>query len=171
MGEVKSTLSKLKLADALNKLAKVKSIGERINSPTILRKSPPGPFDPINHPYDLIPSILICQKLGFDLANIENEIDGMYEVDVLHRHKHNMILSVEDGLLSYFDQNNKNLSYPRLNNVDLKNRFTYPGKNNYVHLKLFGAYMFMLTASKTLFYPDFSDYIGTLEGGFKRDQV
>jgi hypothetical protein len=171
IGEVKSTLSRTQLADALNKLAIVKSIGERIKSPTILRKSPPGPFDPIDHPYDLIPSVLICQKLGFDFGNIENEIDGMYGISVQHRHRHNMILSVDDGLLSYFDHNDKNLPYPRLNKVDLKNRFTYPGSNNYVHLKLFGAYMYMLTTSKTLLYPDFSDYIGAFDGGFKRDQA
>ena len=170
VGEVKSTLSKSEFAKALNKLARIKSLGERIPNPTIIRKSPNGPFDPTNHPYDLIPSILICQKLDFKLSNIENEIDEMYEPNVRHIHKHNMILSIEDGLLSYFDQNNKNIPYPRLNNIDLHNRFTCPDTNDYIHFKLFGSYMFMLTVSKTLLYPEFSAYIGELAGGLYRDQ-
>jgi hypothetical protein len=170
VGEVKSTLSKTEFKKALNKLAAVKSLGERIKTPTILRKSPPGPFDPVNHQYDLVPSILLCQKLDFDLANVENEIDSWYGPDVQHRHKHNMILSVEDGLLSYFDKNDFNLPYSRLRGVDLKHRFTYPGDNKYVHVKLFSSYMFLLTSSKTLFYPEFSDYVGTIVGGSKRDQ-
>jgi hypothetical protein len=170
IGEVKSTLSKQQLADALNKLAKVKSLGERIKAPTIIRKSPPGPFDPANHPYDLVPSILICQKLDFDLSSIENIIDGLYD-NVEHRHKHNMILSVNDGLLCYVDHNSKTLPYPRLKSVDLKHRFSIPAENKYIHFKLFGAYMFMLTSSKTLLYPDFSDYVGNIKGGFSKDQA
>ena len=171
VGEVKSTLPKQQLADALNKLATVKSLGERINTPTIIRKSPSGSFDPLNHPYDLVPSILICQKLDFDLSNIENTIDGLYDSDVKHRHKHNMILSVSDGLFCYVDDNNKTLPYPRLKRVDLKHRFSFPSENEYVHFKLFGAYMFMLTSSKTLLYPDFSDYVGTITGGLTKDQA
>lgn len=171
IGEVKSTLSKQQFADALNKLAVVKALGERITTPAIIRKRPDGPFDPVDHPYDLIPSVLICQKLGFDLSNIENEIDGMYAATVLHRHKHNMVLSIEDGLLSYFDANDVNLPYPRLGKVDLKHRFTYPTENKYVHFKLFGSYMFMLTANKTLLYPEFSNYIGSVDGGLKRNQA
>jgi hypothetical protein len=171
IAEVKSSLSRTQFADALNKLAAVKALGERIKSPAIVRKSPPGPFDPVNHPYDLVPSVLICQKLDFRLDTIENEIDGLYEPAVLHRHKHNMVLSIEDGLLSYLDKNDKTLPYTRLGGVDLRNRFTYPGSNPYVHLKLFGSYMFMLTSNKTLLYPEFSDYLGTLTGGFARSQA
>ena len=170
VGEVKSTLSKPELAAALNKLAKIKSLSEQITNPTIIRKYPSGPFDPTNDPHDLIPSILICQKLDFKLSNIENEIDDMYEADVRYRHKHNMILSIEDGLLSYFDQNDTTIPYPRFNGINLHNRFTYPHINDYIHFKLFGTYMFMLTVSKTLLYPEFSDYIGDFAGGFDRNQ-
>jgi hypothetical protein len=171
IGEVKSTMSKAQLAEALNKLAAIKALGERIANPSIPGRNAAAPFDAINNPYDLIPSVLICQKLDFSLANIENEIDGMYDPSVHHRHKHNMILSIDDGLLSYYDNNSKNLPYPRLGGSDLKNRFTYPDTNPYLHHKLFGAYVFMLTANKTLLYPEFSDYMGGILGGFKRDQA
>ena len=169
VGEVKSTLSRVKFAEALNKLAKIKALGERIANPVIIRESPPRPFDPINHPYDLVPTILICQKLDFDLSGIETWMDSLYEPSVQHRHKHNLILSVEDGLLSYYNPDH-NLPFPRFWKSDLKHRFTWPGTNAYVHFKLFASYLFMLTASKTLLYPEFSDYMGTIEGGFKHDQ-
>lgn len=171
IGEVKSMLSKAAFRDALNKLAEVKALGERVTSPTIIRKRPDGPFDPVNHPYDLVPSILICQKLDFNVDDIVNEIDSLYGPEVVHRHKHNMVLSVEDGLLCYFDKNDKSLPYPRLSNTNLKHRFVSPGDNKYVHFKLFGSYVFMLTANKSLLYPEFSDYLGVLGGGFNRNQA
>ncbi len=172
IGEVKSTLSKADFKDAINKLARNKALSERmISNPTIINKSPPGVYDPINHPYDIIPSFLICQKLDFDISNIEQEIAGFYDNAIEVRHRHNLIISIEDGLLAYFDSNSKTLPYPRLKSVDLKDRFTYPDKNKHVHFKLFSSYMFMTTSSKTLFYPDPSDYMGTITGGFKRDKV
>ena len=170
VGEVKSTLSKQELGIALNKLAKIKALGERIANPASVGKTNPN-FDPKNHPYDLVPSILICQKLGFALDDLSNQIPGFYDATVLHRHKHNMILSLEDGLLSYVDKNGVNLPYPRLANMDLKNRFMRPTPaNKYVHFKLFGSYMFMLTANKTPLYPEVSNYLGDLSGGTNIDQ-
>lgn len=171
VGEVKSTLSQKQLVGALNKLAAIKALSERILHPVVLRKSPPRQFDPENDAYDLVPTVLICQKLQFDLTGIETKLDGFYDTSVKHRHKHNLILSIEDGLLSYYDDTQKNLPYPRLKDVDLKHRFTWPETNAYVHFKLFASYMFMLTSSKTLLYPEFSDYMGTIEGGYKRDQA
>ncbi len=173
IGEVKSTLSRANFITALNKLARNKALSERMVStpPTIIRKSPSGPYDPVNHPYDIIPSFLICQKLNFDLSQIEQEISSFYDDDIELRHRHNMILSIEDGLLAYFDSNDKTLPYARLHRVDLKDRFTYPDKYPYTHLKLFSSYMFMLTTSKTLFYPDPTDYMGSITGGFKRDKT
>lgn len=171
IGEVKSVLSKKQFKEAVNKLAKNKALSERMDSVTILKKSPDGPYDPVNHPYDLIPSFLICQKLDFDITSIESDIDGLYETEIKHRHKHNMILSIEDGLLSYYDSNGKTLPYCRLGGTDLKHRFTSSRDNKHVHFKLFTSYMFMLNTNKTLFYPDISNYMGSITGGSKRDQL
>lgn len=171
VGEVKSKMSKLQLAESLNKLAAVKAIGERIKSPSVIRRMHPGNFDPANYPYDLVPSVLICQKLDFDLQNIENEIDGMYRSDIQHRHKHNLILSLSDGLFSYFGSDGLNVAYPMVKGANLKHIFIWPGENAYAHLQLFGSFMFMLTTHKTLLYPEFSDYLGGIDGGFKREQA
>lgn len=172
IGEVKSTLSKVEFKTAINKLARNKALSERmVGIPTIIRKSPPGPYDPINHTYDIIPSFLICQKLDFDISNIEQEISSYYDDDIEVRHRHNLILSIDDGLLSYFDLNKKTLPYPRHNQLNLKDRFTYSDVNKYIHFKVFATYMFMITSSKTLFYPDPTDYLGALVGGFQRDKI
>jgi hypothetical protein len=176
VGEVKSTLSKTNFKSALNKLAKTKALSERVTNPYVLRRHRPGEFNPINEPYDLISSILICQKLDFDLSNIENEIDGFYEDGTQNRHKHNMILSVEDGLICYFHNDKSRgklmMPYPRLIRVNLKNRFMYPDGNRHVHFKLFSMYMFMINNNKTLLYPDLVDYISisSIDGGYSRDQ-
>jgi len=172
VGEVKSTLSRTKLAEALNKLAVTKALGERIQTPSIAGENPSAAFDPANNQLQLLPSILICQKLDFSLGNFENEIDGLYDAGVAHRHKHNMILSVEDGLLSYASPEGTNVPYPRFWGRDLKSRFSYPNNDPYVHLKIFGSFMFMITANKTPWYPEFSNYIALSNGGgASRDQV
>lgn len=170
-GEVKSKISKLQFAETLNKLAAVKAIGERINSPSVIRRMYPGKFDPANYPFDLVPSVLIRHKLDFDLHNIENEIDNMYGPEIQHRHKHNLILSLSDGLFSYFSSDGLSVAYPMVKGASLKHRLIWQGENTYAHLQLFGSFMFMLTTHKTLLYPEFSDYLGGIDVGFKREQA
>jgi hypothetical protein len=163
IGEVKSTLGKSQFAGALNKLAKVKMLSDRISHPTIVRKGTPGPFDPFNNPNDVVPSILICQKLDFDISNIEAEIDGMYESSIEHRHKHNLILSIEDGVFAYASEGGF-LPYPRLADLSLKHQFFRPTEGGVCHIRAFAMFVFMITANKTLFYPEISDYLGSLDG-------
>lgn len=163
VGEVKSTLGKAQLGVALNKLAAIKKLSDRIPHPTIVRKGTPGSFDPVNNPNDIIPSILICQKLNFDLSNFEAEVDELYDSSIEHRHKHNLILSIEDGILAYSSEGGF-LPYPRLANLSLKHQFFRPTEGGYCHIRAFAMFMFMITANKTLFYPEISDYIGNLNG-------
>lgn len=163
IGEVKSTLGKSQFAGALNKLAKIKMLSERISNPTIIRKGTPGPFDPLNNPNDLVPSILICQKLDFDISNLEAEVDGMYDSSIAHRHKHNLILSIEDGVLAYASAGGF-LPYPRLAGLNMKHQFFRPDEGGVCHMRAFAMGVFMITANKTLFYPEISDYLGSLNG-------
>ena len=158
VGEVKSDLSKPDFAEALNKLATIKALGERIAHPVIAGRQAHAPFDPVNQPFDLPASILICQRLSFSLENIKDDLNELYDPNILHRHRHNMILSVEDGLLAYLHKDVR-VPYPRLAGQDLRSSFTTPGDDKSQHLKLFGACMFMLTANKTLLLPEFTDYV------------
>lgn len=170
VAEVKSSISRTELSDALNKLAAIKALGEKIKNPTILEPGSTRRFDPENHPYDLVPTILLCQDLKFSLSDIENEVDALYSTDVLHRHKHNMIISIKDGILLYYDNNGKTLPYPRLRGSNLPHRFVYPGDDEDIHLKYFATYLFMLTASKTKLYPEITDYLMSGTGGIVCDQ-
>ncbi|CAC9974234.1 DUF6602 domain-containing protein [Flavobacterium panici] len=160
--EVKSDLSKTELKTALNKLANNKKLKEKMSSPTSIRREAVGKFDP-TYPYDNIFSVLICNKLNFNLDNLTNEIDTYYNQDILPRHKHNLILSVEDGILSYFDNIGKSLMYPVLVN-QLKNRFTKPNTNLNTHFHIASSYIFLGTSSASIYYPEISNYINFTQG-------
>ncbi|MBP3140177.1 DUF6602 domain-containing protein [Aliivibrio fischeri] len=171
IGEVKSILSKSQLKEALNKLARNKALREQIQSPTIIRRERNGQFDPENYAYDQLPSFLICQKLDFDFSSLAKEVDSFYEPDIEVRHRHNLVLSLEDGLLAYADSNNKTMMFPEIAGRILpdgnlsqkeqpKNRFVIPtDKTTYCHIKLFCSYMFLLTSSVTILYPEFTNYM------------
>ncbi|MGH9422514.1 MAG: DUF6602 domain-containing protein, partial [Thermoanaerobaculia bacterium] len=77
VGEVKSSLSKQDLLSALNKLAATKALGERIAHPVIAGRQAHAPFDPINQPFDLPASILICQRFSFSLEDIKDELEAL----------------------------------------------------------------------------------------------
>jgi hypothetical protein len=158
VGEVKSTLSRTAFSQALNKLAATKALGERITAPGVARPDQPH-FCPTEDARQLFSSFLICQKLDFDTGNLENEIDQLYDADVLHRHKHNLILSIEDGLLTYITQGGTTIPYPRFEARDSKNLFSFPKNDPYYHFKIFGSLLFLLTANKTPWYPEFSQYV------------
>jgi len=165
VGEVKSILTKAGFAEAINKLSKIKMIREEIAHPCVIKKASKGEYNPIHNPYDQIFTFLICQKLNFDVSNITNEINSLYSTSILSRHKHNLILSLEDGLLAYYDKNDKTMMYPQIATADLKNRFVQPNTNVYCHFKFFLSYLFMGTSNGTILYPEISDYMGDITGG------
>lgn len=168
--EIKSDLSKTDFKTALNKLARNKRLKEVMSNPVKIKRDRDGKFDPINDSYDNIFSILICNKLNFDLENLIQEIDKYYEIDIQPWQKHNLILSIEDGLLAYFDNNSKSLMYPYLGE-SLKNRFIRPSKNSNRHFFIASSYIFMGTSSSSIYYPEISDYINiSINGGINCDQ-
>lgn len=165
VGEVKSALSRNDFRDAINKLARTKAIAERIRNPSIDGDFTSVEFEPISNPNHIYSSILICKKLNFNLDNIESEINELYSSDVLYRHRHNMILSIDDGLLTYVVENGPKIPYPNMRMQEFKNCFLIPREDPYFHMKMFGTFMFMLNASKTPWYPEFSDYISPVVNG------
>lgn len=159
IGEVKSNLSRAAFREAINKLARNKAISERIKSPSLSVNSSGFYFDPTNNPFHIYSSVLICKKLDFDISNLENELDELYSDEIQFRHRHNMILSIEDGLLAYSAPEGKNLPFPMIRQQNHKNCFLTPKDDGYYHMKLFGTFMFMLTSGKISIYPEFSEYI------------
>jgi len=165
VGEVKSILSKSDFREAINKLSKVKVLREEIKHPVVIRKEHSGAYDPVRNPYDQVFTFLICQKLDFDLSDIVGNINLLYDSSIICRHKHNLILSIEDGLLAYYDENGKTMMYPFMSKP-LKNRFVQPDANIYTHFKLYSSYLFLGTSSGTILYPEVTDYMGDVTGGY-----
>jgi len=174
IGEVKSALSKNSLKDAVNKLAAVKRLSEEIPHPSRIHTIGRTPeFAPQANPFDLTPSFLICQKFDFDHSRLECELDDMYEKDVEHRHKHNFILSIDDGLLCY-ESTGGCLPFPILSDQkdrNRKHRFVIScGQLSSEHLKFFAAFMNMVTLGRSRYVADFSSYIGSISTIKSRDQ-
>lgn len=165
--EVKSNLRKDDFIVAINKLARNKKLKERMSSPSNLNGS--QQYNP-KDPSDSIFSVLICNKLDFKLDDLCQELDGYYESDIKDWEKHNLILSVEDGLIGYYEYN-KFLMYPYFKNKHLKSRFVRPNTNPNSHFLAASSYIFMGTSSSNIFYPEISDYIkDSFKGGVRIDQ-
>lgn len=75
------------------------------------------------------------------MDNLSEELNGFYESDIMDWQKHNLILSIEDGLIAYYDENNKSLMYPYLNKK-LKTRFIRPDTNPNSHFFFASSYIF-----------------------------
>ncbi len=170
IGEIKSKLTKHQFKEAINKLSKVKKIKENIKNPVIIKKDNKNKYDPVSDPYDQLFTFLICQKFDFDFNNIINDINQLYERGLHYRYRHNLILSIEDGILAYYDNNKVTMMYPYIGKP-LKNRWIIPGTNIYNHFKFFADYLFIGTSSSTILYPEFTDYMGSVEGTITKDEM
>lgn len=173
IGEAKSKLSKQGLKDALNKLARVKSKCDRLSStiPVFRDESiSHKPFDRENEKYDQVVSFLICEKFDFDFSTIQNEITTWYEDDIEDYHKHNLVLSIEDGLLCYVDNNKKSWMYPSSKIWPAKNTFLTPNDNENLHFYIFCSYLNLLATSATILYPEMIHYMPSVSGGTRYDE-
>lgn len=102
--EVKSALKLCDLREALIKLAKIKDLRNKINSPVIklrLGSFDNKIFDAKINPQDSIFTALICEKFDFNKAKMEDIINEIYPDDIPSYNKHNLIMSLEDGLILY----------------------------------------------------------------------
>ena len=174
IGEAKSNLTKQGLKDALNKLARAKAKCDEVSStiPVFRDTSMIGhPFDRLNHRYDQIVSFLICEKFDFSFSNIQSEVSSWYEDDIKDHHKHNFVLSIEDGLLLYVDGNNKSWMYPPSKIWPAKDRFLAPDQSENIHFYIFCSYLHLATTSATILYPEMIEYMPALKGGMNHDEV
>jgi len=165
IGEAKSRLNKTSLKETLIKLSKVKKIKSTVQEPYILKKKTlDNIFQPTINTYDNIFSFLICEKLDFNLNNLDwdNYFNEVYDnIDINHRH--NVILSIEDGFILYkgfINQQITILPYPFLtNNQLLQNNFIKKENNSYRIYKLFASAMFDGISHATVLYPETTKYI------------
>lgn len=173
IGEVKSNLSKVGLKDALNKLARVKSKADAVSSTIPIhrdRSVATENFSRETNLYDQIFSFLVCEKFDFDSTSLATEVGGWYEADIKSHHKHNLVLSLSDGLLLYVDSRGKSWMYPSTPNIPAKNRFVQPQDNLMLHFYLFFSYMNILASSTTILFPEMKEYMPSIAGGFNHDE-
>ena len=180
-GEIKSVLSKSELKKALNKLARIKEIRERIaeTDTQIIRTNPqrslPAKFDPKINDSDRMLTFLICERFDFATNNLTNELNSFYESGIEPRNKHNMILSIDDGLLLYRFPGDteagvvKHMPAPVVNNPEFqvqKNVFLVRSHENpYQHFQIFCTYLFSRTQSISILSPDLAYYLGRSNKG------
>lgn len=165
VGEVKSNLTKPDLKTALLKLSKIKSMREKVSQPTIMKKMGQGEFNPLLNPKDQIFTFLICQKFDFDVTDLALTINNLYDDNVQPYHKHNLILSIEDGLAAYYKERETQphlmILYPIFDGKPVKTAISLPDINGYEHIKGFATFMFSGTSNSTILYPDMALYIST----------
>lgn len=172
IGEVKSRLSKKALRAALNKLAGVKAKADYVSSSIPVYRDPAirsTAFDRENIPYDQVFSFLVCESFDFDPRSLAKEVAGWYESDIKNHHKHNMVLSISDGLLLYVDEKKKSWMYPSTANWPVKNRFISPNENTSLHFHYFCSYMYQALTSTTILFPEMTEYMPQLVGGINYD--
>ncbi|MCZ8022452.1 MAG: hypothetical protein O9294_11860 [Cytophagales bacterium] len=174
IGEVKSVLSKQDFRETINELARIKKIRKDNKTPSIINRKPNEPFENYKHPFDQLFSFIICEKLDFKLTNLPAEFNMLYDSDVEYSDRHNLILSIDDGLCLYKHTVNgkvKAWHYPFSKSNNLKNRFISPGDNGRNHFNGFATYMFMGIQSTTIFFPEFRNYAGEQVKGYYTDEI
>jgi len=115
-------------------------------------------YDPIIHPNDQIVTFLICQKFTFNYDNLHNEIREFYNNEGPHRYWHNLLLSIEDGILLYNDPRGQVSLYPEINERSSTVKFILPADDSIDHIKAIAHFAFGGLNQATVLYPDISQY-------------
>lgn len=110
IGEVKSDISSTQqLNKYLLKLSEIKKIRDEVTLPEPYYRGPWVMRYSKEVPFDNVFSILICKKLTFNIENKQLEYGSLP-----HYLWHNMILSLDDGLILYHDaKNNTQVTYAK----------------------------------------------------------
>lgn len=163
VGEIKSVMSKREFTIAIKKLSEIKKIKTGITTQSLYsRREKLGPYDPKNIHYDSLFTFIICEKLNFNLDNIESELDTIYSASTDFWNRHNLILSIEDGLFQYaINQETGKVSFwaPTFHG-ETSHQFIKKIENQkYNHFKKFALGLFNGISFATVLYPDLVHYI------------
>lgn len=157
--EVKSVLTKTLLRESLQKLSRTKRLRAAAferkdgHQPSTIRSmwNASGDCGP-----NQIASIIVCERFDFDCSELANEVRSFYESETDCRHYHNLVLSLEDGLLAYAITDGLAM-FPTFDGNPLPMRLmTAVGDN---HLRLFASYVYMLNERATIYYPELNYYL------------
>jgi len=162
IGEIKSDLSKKDLETALIKLAGNKNLRREISSESLrTNMGDTSCADPKSNVTDHIFSFLICNKFKFDPCNITEVLHNTYPLSIADCDRHNIILSLKDGLAVYIAPDNifMNHIYPVFNDKLLPSKFI---KNEQGDLRGFASSFNIGVSLGKTFYPEMIDYLEPL---------
>ena len=176
-GEVKSKLSKSKLKEALIKMGRTKSYFNEMKNVSIHRsnsKRVTDEFNPSINTNDQLFSFLICNSFGKSDIN-ETYFEELYPTDYNQINKHNCLLSLDEGLLTYYIDKAKlegyddpdpkfiNHSYyhynPVFKNITLETTFVKAIESN-SHIADFASSLYASVTKSTILYLDLINYLG-----------
>jgi hypothetical protein len=108
VGEIKSDINSIsELNNHLRKLSLIKKLRDDVTVRLpYYRNLQKDPYDPELIPFDNIFTFLICNKFKFSFSS-----DKLDYGDILHKHKHNIVLSLNDGILNYTRHDGKSNFY------------------------------------------------------------
>ena len=155
--EVKSILSKNNFKKAINKLAKNKALRSFEKDVTAIRTERNIDEKDTNIPYKLIYSFIICEKLDFNLDNVDVTIKDLHDSDIECKYRHNIILNLNDGVILY-DDSGKKIHIP-MTNRELINVIDRNNIDKYQHIFAFAHFYYMAMSLATVFYPEFIYYL------------
>jgi hypothetical protein len=121
VGEIKSDIGSLgKLKSHLIKLSQLKRMRENVPTPTPYHRVFDSQYSASHNSFDNIFTFLICNKFNFK-ASPEKVDYGKIE----QKYKHNMVLSLQDGLLLYRknQKGKSSLAFPLAGHLDHCNLF------------------------------------------------
>ena len=186
VGEVKSVLTLSKLKSTLRKLAEVKMLRDSLSSPSYVHCSKiegasKAIFAPERDELDQFVTFLVCERFDFDLQQNAKEILNCYVETspiIPVNLRHNMVLSIENGLLTYIHKND-DLLYPfpmkstvvvdyegssepkssYIKGKGLRNRFVIPCKGSFEHIRHFSTMFHQSLSTVSIFFPDMGLYV------------
>lgn len=188
VGEIKSVLSLSELKKALRKLASVKSMRDSLWEPTYIysRKEEGlyGEYKPELDERDQIFTFLICESFNFDFQKRLNDIVSCYSEQLPHRpfcHRHNLILSIKDGLVAYLHPSGCLFQFPskitelfdaqegdtpkskKIIANRLKYRLVLPVSDSFEHIRHFCTLFHQGLSAVSVLFPDMGNYINAKE--------
>lgn len=181
VGEVKSVLGLADAKLALNKLAAIKSLRDSLHEPAYVYcakgEGAGAGFRPEVDERDQLVTFLICEKLDFNVQKNLRELVDCYLEDLPHWpfcNRHNMVLSVKDGLLTYLHDSGCTYPFPsklaHVTDVEeparsderpvlLKHRWIQPSEGSIEHIRHFCSMLHTALTVVSVLFPDLARYV------------
>ena len=171
-GEVKSDVERKKFEEGLIRLAKIKEMRSDLPNEATAAARWYGlgstDYNPSQIAFDQVFTFLICNRIKFPLRDaFPSTLKEIYK-SVDYAHRHSSVLSLEDGLLLYFNKSSKAACYFPTWSVGSAekvnpNYWIYGHNNDYAHFKHFCSDLFMHAAHCTVGYVNLLEYAKTGE--------